>query len=72
MRYLLGFVLTLLIGCSGHVEMRIEHKPKKAQFEVVGISANCLKCGKEFTVTPDEEGVVVLTTICPDCQRSGK
>jgi hypothetical protein len=45
---------------------------RKASIEVVGICGTCLKCGKDFTAQPDENGVIALTPLCPSCQRAQK
>jgi hypothetical protein len=45
------------------------HNEPRAKFEITGIGGTCLKCGKDFMAEPDSDGVIVLTPICPECQR---
>jgi hypothetical protein len=60
--------LLFVLGCSESSNM--EHKkPAKDRIEVVGAGGTCLRCGKDFAVGPDENGRIVLTPLCPECQK---
>ncbi len=61
--------LALIVGCETSPSSPPKtESPRKARVEVIGAGGTCLKCGEDFTVSPDEEGNMVLTPVCPKCQ----